>query len=197
MYDDPVAEHLALVAVAAPAGAEFYPARATLRDRARPGFRFMLPAAGPWQWAGPGAPAAASLADVLAAVSAARLAGLPGYRDIDLAAIHDAHQRATLAALESGQHDLARLLLSEQADVAAASLVSEEQAAAELGITPHSLDVIRHQYKTIPPPVLIAGDQRTKWFWARGQFAAWKDARPGRGWRRGHGRHAAAAAAGG
>jgi hypothetical protein len=41
------------------------------------------------------------------------------------------------------------------------------------------------QYRTICPPVLIAGDQRTKWFWAPSQFAAWEAARPGEGWRLG------------
>lgn len=187
MYDDPVAEHLALIAVTAPGGSAFYPAHVPVRDRAEPGFRFALPDAGPWHWAGPGDPVAASLADVLAAASNARIAGLPGYDDIDLAAVHDAHQHTIMAALEASQGDLARRLLSEQAEVTAASLVSEEEAARELGITPHSLDVIRLQYKSICPPLLIAGNQRTKWFWGRGQFAAWKDARPGRGWRRGQG----------
>jgi hypothetical protein len=187
MYDDPVAEHLALIAMPAPGGSAFYAAHVPLRDRAEPGFRFALPAAGPWQWAGPGDPVAASLADVLAAAGNARIAGLPGYEDIDLAAVHDAHQQAIMAALDASQGDLARRLLSEQAEVTAASLVGEEEAARELEITPHTLDVIRLQYKSICPPLLIAGNQRTKWFWGRGQFAAWKDARPGKGWRRGQG----------
>ncbi|MGH3409302.1 MAG: hypothetical protein ACRDRJ_43440 [Streptosporangiaceae bacterium] len=187
MYDDPVAEHLALIAVEAPGGSAFYRAHVPIRDRAEPGFRFVLPDAGPWQWAGPGDPVAASLADVLAAAGNARIAGLPGYDDIDLAALHDAHQQAIVAAMDAGRDDLARHLLSEQAEVSAASLVGEEDAARDLEITAHSLDVIRLQYKSICPPVLIAGNQRTKWFWARGQFAAWKDTRPGKGWRRGKG----------
>ena len=183
MYYGAVASDPAVIQVAAGGSAAFYPAPTPLRDRREAGFRFELAPGGPWRWAGPGGPADVSLTDVLAAVNCARLVELPGYQDIDLAAVHAAHERAAQDALAVGDAELAARLLHEQSD--AAALVSEEEAARRLGITGRSLNNLRLSVRSICAPVLIAGDQRTKWFWARSQFAAWEAARPGKGWRLG------------
>ena len=102
MYYDPMASDPAVITVAAGDSAAFYPAPVPMRDRSEPGLRFALAPGGPWQWTGPGGPAEATLTDVLAAASNARLAGLPGYEAIDLAAVHAAHQAAAQAALAGG-----------------------------------------------------------------------------------------------
>ena len=86
--------------------------------------------------------------------------------------------------------------MAEQSEVAATALISEETAAGRLGITGRSLNNLRLSVKSICPPVLIAGDRRTKWFWAPAQFGAWQEARPGRGWRAGQTGTPATAAAG-
>ena len=135
---------------------------------------------------------------MLAAVNNARLARLPGYDAIDLAAVNAAHQAATRAALAGGDAALADRLMTEQAEVAASALVSEETAAERLGITWRSMNNLRMEGR-ICPPVFIAGGRRTKWFWAPAQFDAWLQARPGKGWRLGApvpGSPAAAAAPG-
>jgi hypothetical protein len=167
--------------------AAYYPAHTPMRDRLNPGLRFEIAPGGPWRWAGPGGPAGdeVTLADILAAVNYARIAKLPGYEAMDLASIHAAHDQAMQAALGDGETDLAARLMREQSAVAAAALISEEDAARRLGILGKSLNIIRLQYRTICPPVLIAGQQRTKWFWAPGQFEAWVRTRPGKGWRKG------------
>lgn len=174
-----------LITVTAGHGAVFFPAPVPLSERREPGLRFELAPGRPWQWAGEDGPAEASLTDVLAAVSTARLTGLAGWKDVDLAAVHAAHQAAAVHAVTVGDSALAVRLMGEQAEVSAAALIGEEEAARQLGITQRSLNNLRLSYRTICPPVLIAGDQRTKWFWAPGQFAVWKAARPGRGWRAG------------
>jgi hypothetical protein len=166
--------------------AAYYPAHTPMRDRLNPGLRFELAPGGPWRWMGPGGPADVTLADILAAVNYARIAKLPGYEAIDLASIHAAHDHAMQAALRDGDTDLAARLMQEQSEVAAGAMMSEEDAATRLGILGKSLNIIRLQYRTICPPVLIAGQRRTKWFWAPGQFEAWMRARPGKGWRKGH-----------
>jgi hypothetical protein len=186
MYYDPVATDPAVITVTAGDSAAFYPAPTPLRDRTTPGLRFQLAPGEPWQWTGPDGQADASLTDVLAAVNTARLVSLPGYEDIDPAAVHAAHGRAAHAALAAGDTALAGRLLAEQSEIASAALVGEEEAARRLGITGRSLNNLRLAYRTICPPVLIAGDQRTKWFWAPAQFGAWQAARPGKGWRLGH-----------
>jgi hypothetical protein len=183
MYDKPMATDPAIT-VAAGDGAAFYPAAVLIQDRDEPGLRFSLTAGGPWQWTGPGGPAEATLTDVLAAVNNARLARLPGYEAIDLAAVHAAHQAAARAALAGGDAALADRLMTEQSEVAVIALVSEEVAAGRLGIGGRSMDNMRLEGR-ICPPVFIAGDRRTKWFWAPAQFDAWLQARPGKGWRLG------------
>jgi hypothetical protein len=152
-------------------------------DRHHAGLRFDLAPGSPWRWTGDGGPADISLTDVLAAVNYARLAEVRGHERIAPAAIRAAHERAAQAALRSGDGELAARLVREQAEVAV--LVSEEDAAGRLRITGHSLHNLRLSYRTICAPVLIAGTRRTKWFWTDGQFTAWQQARPGRGWRRG------------
>ena len=163
--------------------AAFYPAHAPMKDRHQPGLRFELAPGGPWRWTGPAGPPDVTLADILAAVNYARIAKLPGYEAIDLASIHAAHDRAMQAALAGGGTELAGRLMHEQSEVAAAALISEEAAARQLGIKGRSLNIIRLQYRSICPPVLIAGERRTKWFWAPGQFSAWRTRRPGKGWK--------------
>ena len=165
--------------------AAFYAADVPMRDREHPGLAFTLAAGRPWQWTGPGGPADATLPDVLAAVSYARITRHPWGGAGGLTAIHDAHQAAAAAAAEAGRRGLAARLRDEQAEVAAPALVSEEIAAKRLGITGKSLNNLRLQYRTICPPVLIAGEVRTRWFWAPGQFSRWEQARPGPGWRKG------------
>ena len=165
--------------------AAYYPAHTPMRDRLNPGLRFELAPGGPWRWTGPGAPADVTLADILAAVNYARVAKLPGYEAIDLASVHAAHDNAVQTALRDGDTDLAARLVHEQSEVAAAAMINEEDAAKRLGILGKSLNIIRLQYRTICPPVLIAGQHRTKWFWAPGQFEAWMQQRPGKGWRKG------------
>ena len=167
-------------------GAAFYPAATPMRDREHPGLRFTLPPGGGWQWTGPAGLFDASLTDVLAAACYARVAGLPGHELIGQAAIHAAHEQAARAAVRDGDAALAARLMDEQSEVSAPALVGEEEAARRLGITGRSLNNLRLQYRTICAPVLIAGDRRTKWFWAPAQFAAWQDGRPGRDWRKGH-----------
>lgn len=163
----------------------FRPAQVPLRDRDDAGFRFELAPGRPWQWTGPGGPADASLSDVLAAVNTARLTNLPGYEQIDLAAVQAAHEQAAREALAGGDSALAARLVAELGEVAATALVGEEEAARRLGISGRSLNNLRLAVRAICPPVLIAGQRRTKWFWAPAQFSAWQDARPGKGWRLG------------
>jgi hypothetical protein len=183
MYDEPMVSDPSIT-VAAGDSAAFYPAPVPMLDRDKPGLRFALAPGGPWQWAGPGGPAEATLTDVLAAASNARLGRLPGYEAIDLAAVHAAHQAAARAALAAGDAALADRLMTEQSEVAAGALVSEETAAERLGWTWRSMNSRRLEGR-ICPPVFIAGDRRTKWFWAAAQFDAWLQARPGKGWRLG------------
>lgn len=183
MYYGPVVSGIGRHAVSFYGDAAFYPAHAPMKDRQQPGLRFEIAGTGPWRWTGPDGPPDVTLADILAAVNYARIAKLPGYELIDLASIHAAHDRAMQAALDSGDTDLAGRLMREQSEVAAAGLISEEAAVLQLGIKGRTLNIMRLQYRSICPPVLIAGARRTKWFWAPGQFAAWSRTRPGKGWR--------------
>lgn len=163
----------------------FYPAHVPMRDRDRAGLAFELAPGRPWQWTGQGEAGSVTLADVLAAVSHARITGRPWESPDGLAAVHGAHQAAIDAALAAGDAALAGRLRGEQAEVAAPALVSEEDAAARLGITGHSLNNLRLQYRTVCPPVLIAGERRTRWFWSPAQFSRWEEDRPGKSWRKG------------
>jgi hypothetical protein len=156
-----------------------------MRDRQHPALRFELAPGRPWAWAGPGGPVDAALADLLAAASYARIVRLPGREAIDLAAIRAAHEHAADAALQARNSDLAHRLVHEQAEVTSPALVGEEEAAKLLGIGVRTLHNYRLVYRSICPPVLITGGQRTHWLWAPGQFAAWQQSRPGKGWRRG------------
>lgn len=185
-----------IITVSAGDPAAYYPAPVPLRDRDKPGLRFELGDDGPWQWAGAGGPLEVTLADVLAAVSTARLTQTPGWDAIDPAAIQAAHQKAVSGAIAAGNTDLAGRLSGEQAEVSPGGMVSEETAAARLGITGRSLNNLRVGTRAICPPVFIAGNKRTKWFWAPGQFGAWCAARPGRGWWRAGTRHGDTAPAG-
>jgi hypothetical protein len=185
MYDGPVVIENGLTEVAIDGDAAFYPAHTPMRDRRQAGLRFELAPGRPWRWTGPGGQADVTLADIMAAVNHARIVELPGWPDIDLAAIHAAHDRATRAALGDRDVELAARLVREQAEVSAAALIGEEDAARRLGIVAHTLDGFRYQYRSICPPVLIAGQRRTKWFWGPAQFSAWEQARPGKGWRKG------------
>jgi hypothetical protein len=178
-------------------GAEFYAAHVQMNQRPRPGFRFELAAGGPWRWVGADGQVEATLVDVLAAANFAVLEGLPGSHRIRLSAVHQAHQTAIEFALADGDLELLRRLQGEQAMVAAPNLVSEEESADVQGrrrpgpegdkpLKMSSLNNQRLMYKSAAPPVLIAGETRHKWFWARDQFQEWLRRRPGRAWREGH-----------
>ena len=138
-------------------GAVFYPAHVPMIHREHPGLAFTLAPARPWQWTGPGGPADATLTDVLAAVNYARVTGHPWAAPGGMTEIHQAHQDAAALAAAAGDAPLAARLHAEQAEVAVPALVAEEIAAKRLGITGKSLNNLRLQYKTICPPVLIAG----------------------------------------
>jgi hypothetical protein len=174
--------------------AAFYPASTPMKERPEPGLRFMLAAGRPWQWTGDGGSTEVTLTDILAAVNYARIAKLPDYGLIDPAAIHAAHARAMQAALAAGDTSLTARLMREQSEVGAPALIGEEDAAQRLGILGRSLDIMKLQYRSICPPVLIAGKRRTKWFWAERQFEAWREDRPGKGWRGRQGRDGGPAA---
>jgi hypothetical protein len=174
-------------------GAEFYAAHVQMNQRQRPGVMFELAAGGPWRWVGAGGPLEATLVDVLAAANFAALDDLPGSRKIHLPAIHQAHQAAIELALADNDLDLLRRLQAEQAMIAAPNLVSEEESARVQGhrqglkgpLRVSSLNNQRLMYRSSAPPVLIAGESRHKWFWARDQFQEWLKRRPGRDWREG------------
>jgi hypothetical protein len=177
------------VQVSSPDGAEFYEAHIPMSRRLRPGVDVELADGQPWRWVGDGGPddgpIEITLVDVLAAANYARVAKLDGHQDLDLHAVHTAHEQAISAALTAGRPELAERLRAELAAVAGPGLVSEEQGAQDLDIRPSSLNNLRLQYRSVCPPVLIAGSVRTKWFWAQTQWDRWRAQRPGKGWRHG------------
>jgi hypothetical protein len=169
------------------ADAQFYAAHVAMNQRTRPGVMFELAIGHPWRWTGHGDQVEATLVDVLAAAHHALLAHLDGSERIRLRDIQQAHQEAIDAALADGNLELLRRLQHEQSMVAASNLLGEEEAAELQHIEPTSLNNQRLMYKSSPPPVLIAGETRRKWLWAREQYLEWLKRRgPGRAWRKGH-----------